>query len=256
VRDYGLGFALSALALWLYPVRDSTRRVSVIAMAVVTAAAILTWYFHAVFLLLQAAFFSFSKRARTKASLGVAVGLLVAAPWLVASLSFLLPQFTGSTHAFTGAPIVPPSPASYAAWVAENVVGLVPQLVADRLVIALLAITTFAGWTVLAIKRAWSGLAIGAGGALLALAVAYVSTTRWAGPGFGNRAVTPAVFFPFATPALALATMNGYRPVGWPGSRCIWRRWSGPTALVSAPFTTPSFLALPRCPRWSNPRTL
>ncbi len=214
VRDYASGFALSLAALWLYPVSrpdGRARPVYVTGLTMTTAAALLTWYFHAVFVLLQAVLLVAERRHWRPVVLGLTGGVAIASPWLIASLRYLLPQFTSSRHAFSGAVISPVPLDVFASWVTEATLGRWPDSVDGGLLVVALAAATLSGWALLMLRRAWSGLAVALGGSVVALAVAYVAVMRWAGPFPGNRAALPSAFFLLLSGALGWSRLGGGR---------------------------------------------
>ena len=254
VRDYAAGFALSLVALWLYPLSRPDGRgrlVYVIGLTLTTAAALLTWYFHAVFVLLQAALLVAERRRWRPVLLGLTSGVAIALPWVVASLRYLFPQFTSSRHAFSGAVISPVPLDVFAAWVTEATLGRWPDSADGRLLVIALVATTLSGWGLLVFKRAWMALAMVAGGSVVALGVAYMAVTRWAGPFPGNRAALPAAFFLLLSGALGWSRLNAGR---WKIGALVPVLYVVPM-IVSyqyqlGPFPYAQFPAIRTLPRW------
>lgn len=212
VRDFAPGLALSLLALWLYPVSHRFRphaRTSQLALALVTAAALLTWYFHALVLLLQIA--AALRRPRTArpvlGSLGA--GLLLTLPWLALALPHLAPQFLSGHNPFTGEPPKPTPLADFALWVTEGTLGTWPNRAVTMLALPCVVLLS---WVVLALRRKALPLFLAAAGSVLGLLIVYTAITRWSGPALASRYLSVALPFLLLGPALALGQTEGLAP--------------------------------------------
>jgi 4-amino-4-deoxy-L-arabinose transferase-like glycosyltransferase len=117
VRDFSLGLTLSlaTAVLTLDLCRQDDRKGRrdagrLVALAVLTAAALLTWYFHLFLLLVEAAALLYAHRRLVVAHGALALGLVLSAPWYV----YVLPHITGKlavgTTTFGGAPNLPNGP--------------------------------------------------------------------------------------------------------------------------------------------------
>jgi uncharacterized membrane protein len=169
VRDFGLGLALSLVALWLYPVRahgDPMTRGGIVTLSLFTAAALLTWYFHVVILAMQATAMLF-RPYRGDIAKGLAAGVLVAVPWLALSLPHLSPQFLrGENSQLSGAIQL----GGLVRVVSEASFGVWPVL-PWQWGLALVSVLIATAWTLLTRQRQRLCLFLSIGGTVLALLV-------------------------------------------------------------------------------------
>ena len=226
VRDYSLGLSLSLASLWLYPARraNASRPLHMVVLAFVTAAALLTWYFHMVILLLQAAFCAIDPKRRW-ALYGIVLGAVLASFWVTPSARYLLPEFLSATRPQSGVAIGELPVDTFAFWITRATIGDWLDTSSLRVEAGLLVGVTLGSWAVLASMRNWRALTVAVGGTMLALAVGYLSAWRWAGPIQANRAVLPAAFFLVLSCALAIGHLKGH----------AWYVGVGVMALILAP---------------------
>lgn len=203
-RDFAPGLALSLFALWLYPVsaleRPSRSRDAAV-LAVVTAAATLTWYFHLLFVLLQAAFLVARGTLRRRVAFGLATGLVATTPWFAVTLPHLLPQFTAGQSPVTGQLMTPLPLADFARAFAEATIG-------DANVMVVVAVAG-ASWLVIVVRRQTGTLALTVVGTMFGLAAAYAAVTFWGGMALAGRYFSLVLPFLFLASATALAVLSG-----------------------------------------------
>lgn len=117
VRDYMPGLACSLLTLLLTDrlrVAGTPRGVArrgCFLLAAMTAVALLTWYFHVIFLVTEGALLfgrSYTGRQRRWVGWSLGAGILVAFPWYAAVAPGLLRLLTSGATAFDGAATLPP----------------------------------------------------------------------------------------------------------------------------------------------------
>ena len=144
VRDFSMGLFLSLLTL-LLALRLSRRpgagRPLVgegAALAIATAAALLTWYFHWCFLATEAILLTWrgDQNGRARRAMPLLAGVLLTAPWYAA----FLPRLLGHLHA--GATAVGPAPRA-ASWTAD--LGILTRAIVGREADPLAVLAT-AGW--------------------------------------------------------------------------------------------------------------
>lgn len=210
VRDYSLGLSLSLVSLWLFPARraNTAQPLHTIVLALVTGAALLTWYFHVVILLLQTAVCAVDPKRRWALS-GIALGGVLASFWIMPSARYLLPEFLSATRPQSSVAIAELRADAFAFWITRATIGDWHGTASLSAEAGLLAGATLGGWSVLALMRHWRALAVAVGGTVLALAVGYLSAWRWAGPIQANRAVLPAASFLVLSGALAIGDLKG-----------------------------------------------
>jgi mannosyltransferase len=114
VRDFSLGLTLSlataVLTLDLCRQHNQTGRSEtgqLVALATLTAAALLTWYFHLFLLLVEAAVLLYAHRRFIAAHVALAVGVILSAPWYAYVLPHIAGKLSGGTTTFGGAPRLP-----------------------------------------------------------------------------------------------------------------------------------------------------
>lgn len=114
VRDFGLGLTLSlataVLALELTARRHFPARRHaglLLLFTLLTAAALLTWYFHLFFLVAEALFLFLSSRRISAGYLSLAAGSLLALPWYAYVLPHITSKLERGTTTFGSAPRVP-----------------------------------------------------------------------------------------------------------------------------------------------------
>jgi mannosyltransferase len=117
VRDFSLGLTLSlatavlTLDLCRQHYRKGRRDASrLVALAVLSAAALLTWYFHLFLLLVEAAVLLYAHRRLVVAHGALALGIVLSAPWYVYVLPHVTGKLSGGTTTFGGAPSLPNGP--------------------------------------------------------------------------------------------------------------------------------------------------
>lgn len=114
VRDFGLGLTLSlatvSVALDLSR-RGGDNRASArarwLALAVLTAAALLTWYFHLFFFVAEAILLFWYHRRLVAAHIAQAIGAFVAAPWYVYVIPHITRKLSNGVTTFGSAPRLP-----------------------------------------------------------------------------------------------------------------------------------------------------
>ncbi len=206
-RDFAPGLALSLFALWLYPVRARERPFrsrDAAVLAAITAAATLTWYFHLLFALLQAAFLVSRGPVRQRiVAFGLAMGLVATTPWFTATLPNLLPQFTAGQSPVTGQLLTPLPLADFSRAFAEAAIGNINAVIWPLVVVV--------SWLVLVLRRQTASLALSVAGTTGGLAAAYAAVTFWGGMALAGRYFSLVLPFLFLAPATALAVLPGGR---------------------------------------------
>ncbi|MCL5108345.1 MAG: glycosyltransferase family 39 protein [Chloroflexi bacterium] len=214
VRDFGLGMLVSALALLVLLVLTSedtpAPRVAWLAAALslATAAALLTWYFHLLYLGLALAYLAWRRPRRWRAAVGaMALGAALALPWYAAAVPALWGKAAGGVTVSGEAPREL-ALAAFAAEAAKSLVGT--TLVSWQAVLgywALLVLAGLAFWWRGAQGRA---LAVGvAAGVCLGGVIAYELGGRWVYSTFVIRYFL--VLLPFAVLAQAALLSPGQR---------------------------------------------
>lgn len=209
-RDFAPGLALSLLAVSVFPVGARRGRLSgrsLVVLALATAAATATWYFHVAVVVVQAALLPFSGASRHHVSLALGGGLLATTPWLAISMPHLVPQLFRQTNRFTGQAVQPVAFSDFALWFSQASTGSWPGWsweVSAGLVVAV----TIASWLVLATRRQGISVVLAAGGTCLGLLVAYAAVTRWSGPALAERYLLLVIPFLWLGPLVAVAHLS------------------------------------------------
>jgi hypothetical protein len=206
-RDFALGMALSVLSWWtlVWLGSGATRsRARSIPVALVTCAALLTWYFHAAVWAVQLAY---ALRVRGRALAGLLLGAGLAAPWYLLMVSRLQPWALAAQFGAAGEGS-PPGPDPFLLAAGRALAGDLPAGLSPAWLLPIW-VAGVAGGALLIARRRRTGLAaLLAAGVLLGLAAAWLVYRFW----IGSEALTRFFLIPGFFGAALLAAALGRLP--------------------------------------------
>lgn len=187
VRDFGLGlfFSVVSIAAWraLDLSRGTRRRWALLVLAVSTALALATWYFHLLVVAAQGVSLLAGSKNRREHILAVGAGLVVQLPWAVVALGPLATKVAQGVTV-TGQPLAPVALRAILDDLGMSFAGELPFT--NGPVVAFVAWTLIVGWgfakaeTEPGARRGWA--ITGFVALLIGLNAVYLIVSRWSAP--------------------------------------------------------------------------